>query len=117
MSYYTGNKLNRKIEQFNLSALSELIEKVGNGEAVWPGTCTITPANPEDLEQLRILVYSILHSAGMKPIFEVRLVVGQLRLDMKTNLNKQVGVKFSPGAGLENTEPLGDEGLLDLVTK
>jgi hypothetical protein len=116
MAYYTGDNLDKRVERFGLTELKELLRKVGDGTAVWPDACILTPPYPKDMETLRNLIYSLLYNMGLKPYFSVKLGPGCLILDQKLPDTK-TGIKF----GLPSPQPyyheqndvLGDEGLLD----
>lgn len=83
MSYYQGNKLDKKVEAFGLTNLKELLTKVKAGEVTWPGTYKITPAAADQIESLRILLYSILHAAQVKDQFKVKLTADAILVEQK----------------------------------
>ena len=116
MAYYTGDNLDRRIEQFGLTEIKSLLRQVGEGEAAWPAPCTLTPPTAKDMEVMRNLVYSMLYEMGLKPYFSVKLGPGYLILDQKLP-DKKSGIKFGlpthPSQRYNAGDVLGDEGLMD----
>jgi hypothetical protein len=112
MGYYTGEALERRVKAFGLEQARDLLSEVGTGKRDWPGPLHIVPEKPEELEQLRVTVYSILHELGLKPQFQVSLGFGHLRIEQKKR--SRAIVRFATGSSVEgpdDLEPLGDEGL------
>ena len=117
MGYYTPTQLEPRLKQLGLESLQDLLNQVASASAEWPGPASITVANPDEIELVRNVLYSMLHVAGLKPLFQVKRIGSSLVIEKKSG-TQRVGVSFIPGgdgefAPPEKLEPLGDEGLIE----
>ena len=88
MSYYVGKNLELRVRAFGLEQLQEYLTAVAAGQENWTDGIEVRPGKPDDIEQLRITVYSLLHDTGLKPIIQVRATAGQLTLWKKKGQEK-----------------------------
>ena len=107
MTYYVGKNLQNRIQDYGLSELYTILHQYSLDQAPWPGTYQITPATPEQLEPIRVTIYSILHETATKPNFKVKMHLGSLLVEIK-NQSRRVqtaGLINQPGSGLEPGRP------------
>jgi len=88
MSYYIGKSLELRVKAFGLEQLEKHLEAVALGRESWIDGVEVKPGKPDDIEQLRITVYSLLHNVGLKPLIQVRAAFGQLTLWKKKEQEK-----------------------------
>lgn len=93
MSYYVGKRLDDRVKAFGLEQLQQHLVGVSTGTAQWVDGIEVTPAALEDTEQLRVLLYSMLHDCGLKRLIQVRLAEGRLSL-WKKKAPKEAGVSM-----------------------
>lgn len=72
MSYFNGKNLERKIKEFALEELDEILKQLVNEEGQWPGDLAV-PAEADILEATRVVLYSMLHKYGLKDEFRVKM--------------------------------------------
>lgn len=70
MGYYTGASLSRQVERHGLTEFEKEVAKVAAGESK-PQAIMIAVDNPDELGKVRLLVYSVLHSHGLKARYKV----------------------------------------------
>lgn len=70
MGYYTGTGLAKQVERHGLTAFEKEVAKVAAGEAK-PQAIMIAVDDPAELGKVRLLVYSVLHSHGLKERYKV----------------------------------------------
>jgi len=73
MPYPSGDKLDERIDEVGLRPLADLLYKVAAGSATWTQPKAIT-VSPDGREQIRNLIYALLHHAGVKQYFQVKAV-------------------------------------------
>ena len=80
MSYYVGKNLELRVKAFGLEELQQHLTDVSQGKATWVDGVEVKPKNLDDIDQLRITVYSLLHDVGLKPTVQVRMAYKSLTL-------------------------------------
>ena len=93
MSFFSGKNLTRKIQDYSLADLDEVLEGFIENQN-WPGLLMIPVDNPDLLERVRTVLYSMLHKHGLKEAFTVRVIPAKkmLTVDLKTSVGKTGGV-------------------------
>jgi hypothetical protein len=114
MTYYAGKPLQSRVTDFGLEDFYALIQNVAAGKQPWPGIYRITPAIPENLEPLRVTIYSILHETGVKPQFKVKMFLGSLLVEEKKQRNQSFGEVVTPGGEIIKPGDALHEGLESL---
>ena len=124
MTYFTGNNLRMRVEAGGLDGVFEVLGEVAaKGLEGWPGPIEITPANLDEIESIRVLIYSMLYSVKLKGYFSVKRSADGLILDKKSKSCGWTGVKAqtAPYSGPatatipnKQSHTLGDEGLKEL---
>lgn len=77
MGYVTGKILDRRVKEAGLQELSDLLYRVASGKESWPGLQVIE-VFPEGKEYVRNLLYSLLHSIGVKELYKVSSPQGNI---------------------------------------
>jgi len=70
MPYLSASKLEERVREAGLQPLSDLLHQVVIGDTVWAGPSEIAVV-PEGREQIRNLIYGLLHHVGLKEHFQV----------------------------------------------
>lgn len=70
MGYVSGRTLEKRVKEAGLQEVSDLLHRVSSGTTNWPGTQHIEVL-PEGKEYIRNLLYAILHSLGVKDMYQV----------------------------------------------
>jgi hypothetical protein len=70
MPYLSAAKLEERVRDAGLQPLSDLLHQVVIGKELWAGPSTIE-VKPEGREQIRNLIYGLLHHIGLKEFFQV----------------------------------------------
>lgn len=83
MTYFVGDRLDEKIKQFRLEEIEGLVQDFSLGRLEWAGPVYLTPPEPQFVEPLRIVLYSLLNRYTVKPQFQVKLIGDTLTLDLK----------------------------------
>jgi len=105
MAYFTGPLLERKVQEYALEELDTKLAAIAAGtDDSWPTGGFLFPASPEIIEATRIVLYSVLHSHGLKDRFivRVRYATNMISVDMKNAPGQQKRVRamytdsFSP---------------------
>jgi len=88
--YFTGERLKKKVAEYDLGDLNDLLDAVTAGQQGWPGLMAI-PCSEDYLERVRTVVYSLLHVKGIKHLFTVKLDLARSRLtiDRKDAVEKK----------------------------
>jgi hypothetical protein len=73
MAYFTGQLLERKVQEYSLAELDTKLAAIATGtDDTWPTGGFLIPASADIIESCRIVLYSILHSHGLKQAFIIR---------------------------------------------
>ena len=100
MAYFTGRNLDSRAAALGLAPLQTLLKQIQTGQATWPGPCTIKPVQPGNghNNQLRAVLYSLLHQVGLKDQFSISRLPGQegFVLDRRYDLAAVVQLDFGP---------------------
>jgi hypothetical protein len=86
MGYFRGSQLQRKIQEYDLADLDQVLANIANDtDNHWPVGGYIIEAQPALLEPTRIVLYSMLHSHHLKTQFTVRINYDEaaVYIDMK----------------------------------
>lgn len=115
MAYFTGRNLDSRAAALGLSSLQLLLSQVKTlGMDSWPGPCTIKPLQQDSgpQNQLRSVLYSLLHQVGLKDHFSIsRLPGGQgFVLDRRYDLAAVVSLDFQPPQPPQPQPQYGEEG-------
>jgi hypothetical protein len=88
MSYYVGKNLDMRVRAFGLEPIRDYLVNVSAGKEDWVDGVKIVPKTPEEMEQLRITLYSLLHETGLKQMIQVRMTFGELTMWRKKEPKK-----------------------------
>lgn len=70
MPYLSADKLEKRISEAGLQPISDLLHQFLTGSAHWLQPKVIT-VPPEGREQIRNLLYGLLHHIGLKEFFQI----------------------------------------------
>lgn len=70
MPYLSADKLEKRIQEAGLQSISDLLHQFMTGTAHWLQPKVIT-VEPEGREQIRNLLYGLLHQIGLKEFFQI----------------------------------------------
>lgn len=73
MAYYVGKYLDERIKSFGLEDLERHFQAFAAGKIDWVGEAKITPGNHDEIEQFRLVLYSLIHKMGLKPQLQVKV--------------------------------------------
>jgi hypothetical protein len=88
MSYYVGKNLEMRVRAYGLEILQQHLLDVVANKAAWVDGVAVTPRKLEEIEQLRITLYSLLHDVGLKASVQVKMASGQLTMWRKKEPEK-----------------------------
>lgn len=120
MTYFIGDNLDRRIRDLGLLDLEQKLVSITEGSGSWPAGELQIPAAENQLEQVRTVLYSLLHRHGLKDQFTVKVNIQNRFVSLSIRSTSQLAafVKsqgVQPGSP-EDREPLGEEGFGDLLS-